>query len=198
MSDRVAAANTGDLDSGTNLVVVCGLPGSGKTTVSEQISDRMDATLLRTDVIRKELHPEPTYSSVETQDVYAEITERAGNHLASGRSVVLDGTFRRMAQRQRVRLTAAAAGADYLPLKVECEMAVVKERIAQREGDASDADFEIHEQVREQFEPVPRDVPRIDNSRSLAATRRQVRRAVGMDAERRGATEEPMTVGGQD
>lgn len=198
MSERVAAGTVGDLDSGTTLVVVCGLPGSGKTTVSEEISDRMDATLLRTDVVRKDLHPEPTYSSAETREVYAELNDRALQGLATGQHVVLDGTFRKMGQRQRARLTAAAAGADYLPLKVECDEGVVQERIAQRDGDASDADFEIHEQVREQFEPVPREVPRIDNSGSVAATRRQVRRAIGTDAERRAAIDEPMTVGRQD
>ncbi|MCF2241345.1 AAA family ATPase, partial [Halobacterium salinarum] len=44
------------------LVVVCGLPGTGKTTVSGHAAETLDAELLRTDVVRTDLFPEPDYT----------------------------------------------------------------------------------------------------------------------------------------
>ena len=44
--------------SAPTLVVVCGLPGVGKSTVAGVVSDRLEASRLRTDVVRKELFDE--------------------------------------------------------------------------------------------------------------------------------------------
>jgi hypothetical protein len=52
------------------LVVVCGLPGVGKTTVAGMVADRFGAETLRTDVVREELIAEPTYTDEERDAVY--------------------------------------------------------------------------------------------------------------------------------
>ncbi|PSQ47007.1 kinase, partial [Halobacteriales archaeon SW_6_65_15] len=59
------------------LIVVCGLPGVGKTTVAEAIAERVDGRLLRTDVIRKEIISDPDYTAEESRMVYGELFERA-------------------------------------------------------------------------------------------------------------------------
>lgn len=91
------------------LVVACGPPGVGKTTVAEAAA-HLDAELLRTDVVRKELFPEPTYTDEEIDRMYRELFARAGGLLETGRSVVLDGTFRRQAQHEAAAGLPAVAG----------------------------------------------------------------------------------------
>jgi len=160
--------------SDPRLVVVCGLPGTGKTTVARAVADRLDATRLRTDVVRKELVADPEYTSDEERRVYDELVSRAGDRLADGEPVVLDGTFYRARHRDRAAALAADRGVPFDLLRVECPPSVVERRMAGREDDASDADFGVHLQYREQFEPVERDHATIDNAGGLDALREQV------------------------
>ncbi|MFB6068913.1 MAG: AAA family ATPase [Halobacterium sp.] len=159
---------------GPYLVVVCGLPGVGKTTVSEHARDALDGDLYRTDVVRKELFPDPDYTPEEREAVYAELFERAAATLRDGRSVVLDGTFKNREHRGQARRTAQAVGVPLSLVKVACDEDVVRERIRARTGDASDADFEVHQQYREEFDPIAGPFARVDNSGRLDETLAQV------------------------
>lgn len=156
------------------LVVVCGLPGAGKTTVSEAVADRLDAPRLRTDVVRKAVLDDPDYTPEETRRVYAALLDRARETVDREGAAVLDGTFKYERQREAARETAAELGVPFRLVKVECSEAVVRERIAAREGDESDADFAVHELLREEFETVQAPDLTVDNSGDIESTRRQV------------------------
>jgi predicted kinase len=156
------------------LVVVCGLPGSGKSTVGEAIADRLDARLLRTDVVRKDLVADPQYTPAENAATYEAFFSRAAETLDAGTSVVLDATFVNRENRGRARGVADRAEVAFELVHVTCEEAVVRERIAAREGDASDADFDVYLHKRENFDPFETEPVTIDNSGSLDATMRQV------------------------
>jgi len=158
------------------LAVTCGLPGVGKTTVAETVADRLDGVLYRTDVVRKELLPEPQYTPEETRRVYEELLDRGRATVEDGRDAVLDGTFGKERYRGLARETAVEADVDvtFRLVKVECAESVVRDRIRARTDDASDADFEVYKLHRESFEPVEIPHVTVDNSDDLAATRRQV------------------------
>lgn len=158
------------------LVVVCGLPGAGKSTVSRRIADTLDGHLLRTDVVRKELFPDPEYTAEESSSVYTEVLARARDRIAAREHVVLDGTFRRESLRNRVVSVATEASVPYRLVHVQCAESVVKERIAAREGDESDADFAVYELLKDEFEPIEQNHTVVDNSGSLEETRAQVDR----------------------
>lgn len=162
----------GQVDA-VSLVAVCGLPGVGKSTVARRIADRLGADVLRTDVVRKELFDDPEYTDAETTAVYDELLVRAADRLADGRSVVLDATFKTRDRRLEAREVAEGLGCEFRLVHVDCEERVVERRIEARDG-VSDADFEVHRQFREAFEPVELDHVAVDNSGSEAETRRQV------------------------
>jgi predicted kinase len=157
------------------LVVVCGVPGVGKTSVAEYAAARLDAELLRTDVVRKDLFADPEYTDGEARAVYEELLARAEEELGPDGTVVLDGTFHARPFREWALRTAERTGVDCRLLKVECEPSVARERIRDREGDESDADVRVHDMIREQFDPVAADNVAVDNSGALDDTRRQVR-----------------------
>ena len=97
---------------------------------------------------------------------------RAG--VAAGEHVVLDGTFRTRALRERVVDVAIGADVPYRLVRVVCEDPVVRERIATRVDDESDADVAVYERLKTEFEPIDREHRVVDNSGSLAATTARV------------------------
>lgn len=156
------------------LVVVCGLPGVGKTTVAERATERVDGELLRTDVVRKDVLPDPEYTDEEQRIVYRELFERGEAIIEGGGNVVLDGTFQDAPDRERARALADGLDVEFRLVKVECDVDVVERRIASRTHDESDADFEIHLMYRDLFDPVADAHAVIDNSGELGDVHEQL------------------------
>ncbi|WP_276259656.1 AAA family ATPase [Haloglomus litoreum] len=156
------------------LYVVCGLPGVGKTTVSRHLADREGYDLLRSDVVRADVVEDPSYTEAEIRRVYDELFARARERLERDGGAVLDATFGREDYRERAATVAGDCGVDVRFVMVECDPAVVRERIAAREDDASDADFSVYREHRDAFEPLSRPHAVVDNSGGREATREQV------------------------
>lgn len=114
-------------------VWVTGLPGSGKSVISEALlrlleREGVPAQLLSSDALRKVLTPKPTYSLEERDVVYATLVYVAKLLTENGVNVVIDATgnlrrYRDEARRQIPRFTEA-----YL----ECPLNVCVEREAKR------------------------------------------------------------------
>jgi predicted kinase len=156
------------------LVVQCGLPGVGKSTVAREIADRLDGERIRSDAVRRELVDDPTYSRAEKERVYEAMLERAREALVDGRPVVLDATFERSARRDDAAALADEVGADLTLVRVVCAEEVARRRIRDRGDDPSEADVSVYENALDRFEPPERDHVTVDNSDDLATTRRQV------------------------
>jgi predicted kinase len=152
------------------LVVVCGLPGVGKTTVAEGIAGWLEADLLRTDVVRADVVAEPAYTPEERQRVYDELCSRARERLGDGHSVVLDGTFARRTWREQTAALARETDSQHRLVVVECAEPIARERLRDRDGDESDADPEVYDELKANFEPVEHADHRIDNGGSVERT----------------------------
>jgi predicted kinase len=189
LAPEASTAAAEDEASSGRLVVVCGLPGVGKTTVAERVADRVDGRIRRTDVIRKELFDDPEYTDAETAAVYAELLSRARDDVDAGEAVVLDATFADARFRADAREAAAGADAEFDLVEVACDEAVVERRIERRDG-ISDADFEIHLRFKELFDEVATDHVVVDNSGTEAETVAQVDAAFGAGTAGDGAPDE--------
>ncbi|MDZ7732640.1 MAG: AAA family ATPase [Acidimicrobiia bacterium] len=144
------------------LVLVGGLPGTGKTTVAEGLAERSGWTVLRSDVIRKELaglppdapadaaYGEGIYGPETTDRVYQELRDRARVALGLGESVILDASWSNEGERVRARELAEACVADVAELvcRVPAETAAARIRERRARGrDASDATTEVAERM---------------------------------------------------
>ncbi|MDR5674702.1 AAA family ATPase [Halalkaliarchaeum sp. AArc-GB] len=164
--------------AGGRIIAICGVPGVGKTTTAEWITDNVGDRLLRTDVIRKELFPDPSYTAEERRRTYAELFDRAFDVASAGEVAVLDATFARRHYRDWLRDRADGADVDVEFVEVDCAEPVVRDRIAAREG-ASDADFEVYLYYRYRFDPVRGEHLTVDNSNGLAETYAQLEQYFG-------------------
>jgi aminoglycoside phosphotransferase family enzyme/predicted kinase len=126
------------------LVLVGGLPASGKSTLAAGLAGAEGWTVLRSDVIRKELagipadQPAPAaldeglYTPAATDAVYAELIRRAGVALERGESVILDASWGSRAHRRQAAARARAAAADVIELRCAVAREIAVSRIAAR------------------------------------------------------------------
>ncbi len=155
------------------IIAVCGLPGVGKSSVAEQATTRLNGVRVRTDAVRKDLVAEPTYTSEETERVYAAFFDRAANALRNGDSVILDATFRKQSQREQIRDLSERMQAPFTLIHVVCDDEIVEQRIRVRD-DISDADVSVYHQLKAEFEPIQLTHETIDNSGTRAETTAQL------------------------
>lgn len=156
------------------IIVLAGYPGVGKSFVAEEFKRRLNAGVLRTDEIRKELFSNPTYSKDESEKTYNELFSRAESAVQNGSSVVLDATFNLKIGRDNVAEIGEEQNCEVIFVNVTCNESVVRERIASRNG-ISDADFSVYQKVRDSFEEFQRSTETVDNSGSKSETKRQVK-----------------------
>jgi adenylylsulfate kinase len=94
---------------------ITGLPGSGKSTVSEGIkASHPDFIILRMDELRRIVTPEPSYSESERDIVYRCLVYTAATLVENGHSVVIDATGNMKAWRDMARNLIGRYGEVYL------------------------------------------------------------------------------------
>lgn len=137
------------------LVAIGGLQGTGKTWLARELAPGLGvapgALHLRTDEIRKrragvapeDRLPAHAYGEAVSQAVHAEMFALARQALAAGHSVVLDAVF--LNPVRRAEAEAAAAPHPFTGFWLEAPMAVLRERVENRVGDASDATVAVLE-----------------------------------------------------
>ena len=149
------------------LVLVGGLPGTGKSTLADAVAGRLGFTVLNSDRIRKELAGLPAetsvrarygagiYSSEWTERVYAELLHRAAVLLSRGESVIADASFISARQRAAAVPLAAAVSADLVQLRCTASRELTARRMNARTSGISDADQAIAGEMEGAADPWP-------------------------------------------
>lgn len=68
------------------LIMLIGIPGSGKTTYSKDLSNEYEAIVVSTDRVRQ------TYVGIDEKDVFPTVYKMCFEELNAGRNVILDAT----------------------------------------------------------------------------------------------------------
>jgi hypothetical protein len=166
------------VSSGPRLIAISGLSGSGKSAVARAVAPVIGAfpgaVHVRSDVERKRLFgvgprdrlPPGAYVPEISGRVYALCRKRALMALEGGQAVILDAVHAKPAEREAARSLAAEAGVPFTGLWLEAPPAILRERVAARTGDVSDATPEV---VAAQlgYDIGPLDFERIDASLTL-------------------------------
>ncbi len=121
------------------LLITVGLPASWKTETSEEIAKIKSYTIVRTDLIRKEvlkgedIFDEKVASNMDKRMlVYDETFRQADELLKKGKGVIIDATFIAQSLRRRAAALAAKYGRTLVILHTQCPREVSLARIARR------------------------------------------------------------------
>lgn len=152
------------------LVLVGGAPGTGKSTLSAALADRLGFVVLRSDELRKDLLGLPhtarpgaaldqgAYDPATTVATYEALLDHARRALVRGVSVILDASWSDGDRRAAAARVAEAASADLRELRCDAPAEIATGRIDERrarDADASDATTEIAEAMRARFDAWP-------------------------------------------
>ena len=149
-----------------------GLPGSGKTTLSQGLVEAAGAVRVRADIERKRLAglaPRQNSRSAPGQGLYtpamneatqARLLQAATSVVEGGWPVIVDATFIRRAVREEARRCAARLQVPFHILRFDAPPEVLRARVcerAARAADASEADEAVLAAQQQALEPLQPD-----------------------------------------
>jgi len=166
-------------------LAMCGLTGTGKSTLAAVLGKAIGAKLITADVVRKELAgvavdmrvadaPDTgLYSPEMNARVYDEMHRRAGELLRDRRNVILDATYRRRSDREAAAAMATTHAARFAVVSCEASQDVIRDRLERRWASGtslSDGRWEVYLAQRDAYDRPGEDeqVIRVDTEQPLA------------------------------
>lgn len=137
------------------LVLMHGFSGSGKSRLARRLAPLLPAAWVRSDLERKRLHGlDPMaaapaafgaglYGAEGSARTYARLAEIARTALQAGVSLVVDAAFLEADRREHFVALALACGGRPVVLECAAPPEVLRERVAARRNDPSDADLAV-------------------------------------------------------
>ena len=147
------------------MIAIGGRSGTGKSTLARTLAPKIGhppgAVVLRSDILRKWLAgvapetrlPSDSYLPQQRHSLYDALCDRAKTVFATGRSCILDATFLDEDSRGALEAVESSIGVMVSKIWLDAPSDVLRDRVAGRGGDASDADVSVLERQLEH--PTP-------------------------------------------
>ena len=152
------------------LVVVSGLPGTGKSCFCRQLAERLPSVILESDALRKTIFPSPSYSLEESARLFKAIRFLIERLVKRGISVIMDATNLTERYREYFYSIADRLGVKLVLVRVEAPPSLVKERLEARLSNAeesSDAVWGVYQKMKGSVEKISRKHYVADTSRDI-------------------------------
>jgi len=119
------------------LIIVCGVPGSGKSTFALHVADRWGAIRFASETFAEALGAAARtalgdLSKEAILHAYAAMGAAVRDSLATNKLVVAVGSFRSEEQRRRFRDIAECSGASVTTVRIVCSVETAAKRIRSR------------------------------------------------------------------
>jgi predicted kinase len=150
------------------LVVVAGLPGTGKSQFCRELKLRTAAVILQSDAVRRLLFERPAYSWSESRCVFSALQAATRKLLDTGISCIVDATNVAKVYRQPLYDIAEERGAKLVVVEVTAPEEVVMARLSDpaiTSERLSDADVAVYERMQQAWEEIGQDHFVVDTSK---------------------------------
>ncbi|HWH76480.1 MAG TPA: AAA family ATPase, partial [Candidatus Binatus sp.] len=149
------------------VVLICGLTGSGKSTLSRALGERTGLTVINSDVVRKSITgktgPQDSplqrgiYAPAMTELTYADMLRQTEKQIEHGSGAIVDATFGRRAQREKFLRLAEKHHVPLAVIHCAASDAATEKRLLRRamEGrDISDGRWPVYVEQKLAHEAV--------------------------------------------
>ena len=169
------------------LVLVCGLPGSGKSHFSRELIKRVPLAFIQSDVARRILFPTPSYSRSESARLFRVCHALIRRLLERGMPVLFDATNLVEQHREFLYNISYQLDVKLIIVFLTAPTEVVQERLSQRQPETEDAggseaDWQVYKKMAATVDPLRRSHYVVDTSMDvspvLEKVAREVRRAM--------------------
>lgn len=134
------------------VVIVFGLPGSGKSYFASRFAKVINAKYINSDRVRKEMFQKRVYSDDEKKAVYDKMLDQMKESAKQKKNLVLDGTFHKKDIRKKFVKEMKEHG-GILFIEIQADENIIRERL-KKERPYSEADFNIYQLISEQNESL--------------------------------------------
>lgn len=135
------------------IVIVMGLPGSGKSYFAILLAQKLNAKYLSSDGVRNALNMRGQYSLSEKLHVYEWLADLTEGALDEKESVVVDATFYLKSTRILFLDIAERRKINIKFIFIESSKSLIKQRLAKRRGE-SEANYLVYKKIRGEFEEM--------------------------------------------
>jgi len=165
------------------LIVVSGLPGTGKSHFCRKLDEFLSFPILESDALRKVLSPSPSYSLRESNRLFQACHLLIEELLRRGISLIFDATNLIERHRERFYHIADQTGAKLIIVRVEAPTELVRQRLENRTIsadpiDKSEADWKVYQKMESSAQKIRRNHFVVDTSRDIAPVINKVVREV--------------------
>lgn len=137
------------------VVIIFGLPGSGKSFFARKLSKLLHAVHINSDLTRRTLLNVPCYSVAEKESIYESMLFRTIDAVNKNTDVILDATFYTSTIRNKFE-TALAPLTDIVYIEMIASEEITKRRLAFNRQD-SEADIGVYEMIRNKWQPLQKE-----------------------------------------
>ncbi|MDP3064629.1 MAG: ATP-binding protein [Chloroflexota bacterium] len=141
------------------LVVLCGLPGAGKSYCAAWLAQRAPLYVVESDHLRRLLFRQPTHSPEESARLFRACHALVEALLRESAAVLFDATNLLEAHRAYLYQIAERVGAGLVLVYLTASAEVVFRRLQARSlepNENSSADWEVYQRMRGSVEPIRR------------------------------------------
>jgi predicted kinase len=133
------------------IILIYGLPGTGKTFFAQHFARNTGAVHLNTDLVREKLDAKGQYDDKTKQQVYNELFKQVMRELNLKKDVVVDGTFHKQIRRDQVKKMSVEIDEPIFLIEIKASEDTVRKRL-KKSRKHSEADFDVYKDLEKSFE----------------------------------------------
>ncbi|MFA6296931.1 MAG: ATP-binding protein [Patescibacteria group bacterium] len=167
------------------LILICGLPGVGKSTVGEMLRAKLKEQMIESDQLKPtkkiidELKNKNFWAREVKSSVYNTLFSNGAKRLMNGQSVILNATFFKKAYVDQAKKLAELFKTKLYIIYVKCDEEITEKRIEARfKAKESEVTMKTYHIIKSRFEPIREQKIVVDNSGNRKELVKQINKII--------------------